>query len=96
MRRTILALLLMGAVPSTAVSQQPSIDYVGRYLCTLALAPGDTSWDTLTSASFYDTTGAVSTACPASLKIQEVWCYNPTASDAWVALGARAGGDGRS
>jgi len=92
MRRALLIAMLL-AVPLSAGSQQPSIDYVGRYVCTLALTPGDTSWDTLTSASFYDTTAEVSTACPASLKVQEVWCYNPSANTAWIALAARAAGD---
>lgn len=95
MPRTYLSLLLLGVLlASPAAAQSPTQDIVGDYLCSLASTPGDTSWDSLTSDAFYDTAAsAASVSCPRRLRILEVWCYNPSSHDAYVAFGARGAAD---
>jgi len=96
MRLRLALLALLGLLlPAAAGGQQSVTIYSGAHVCALDLSTiNNTTWNDLTSASFFDQTSADGTACPAGATIVALSCYMAASTDdTRLALTARDAAD---
>lgn len=94
MRLGLSLALIAVAVAMPARAQQPVIEDVGRYVCSVDLAAiADTNWHDYASTDAFDATAADGTACPAGAIVAVSIYMESGTSTARFALGSREAGD---
>ena len=92
LRRSVLpAFAVLALLPVTAGGQSTITLYSGTRVCALDLSTiANTTWNDLTSASFFDQSSADATACPADAAILAISCYmGAGTTDTRLALSSR-------
>ena len=94
MRLGLCLALFFVALATPARAQQPVIEDVGRYVCSVDLAAiADTNWHDYASTDAFDATAADGTACPAGAIVAVSIYMESGTSTARFALGSREAGD---
>lgn len=82
------------ALAAPARAQQPVIEDVGRFVCSVDLAAiADTNWNDYASTDLFDQASADGTACPAGAIVAVSVYMESGTSTARLALASREAGD---